>query len=509
MLAAVRLPADRAATRSTLALAVLVASFAAGAFGLPQRWAVGALVLSGLVWLALCAALRRADVPRALAWGGFAALRALAWAAAPPTSPDVQRYAWEAEVWLAGFNPYLLAPDSAALEPLAREFATLHSAVEHRSIPAIYPPLAQASFVIAALAARAAALTGLVGLELARLIALRLLALLGDFAVAVLLERWLARRELARGAWLAWAWCPLVALEFAGAAHFDALGIALALAALSPMLAHAPRCAALLLAGAVAVKLLPICFVAWLPRARSGRRPLLVFALATALLLAPLAWSIRAAPGRSALATYAGWWESTSAIYTPLRALIGAVWGEGAWGLEPQHIARRLCVVLAAALLVWIAARRPAPERGALSASAAVIVLSPTFHPWYAAWVAVWLPLALASAPSARPSRRILWAHRPKRRRAPRDSAAPRSWWGRCYLLRPARSAEVQAGSRSERDASLALAMAVLAALAPAQYVMLERWREAGEWTAPVWLWPLMFAAPLGLLVRAGLARTR
>ncbi len=496
--------------RAALLLVLVAASFAAGVFGLPRSWAVAALVASGLGWLLSCAALRRADLPRALVWGGFFALRALAWSASPPTSPDVQRYAWEAEVWLAGFNPYVLAPDASALEPLARELSALHSAVEHRSIPAIYPPLAQVSFVLAVLAARAAAALEFAELALARIVCLRALAVLGDFAVAVLLERWIARRNFARGAWLAWGWCPLVALEFAGAGHFDALGIALALTALSPMAAHAPRWSAVLLASAVSVKLVPLCFAAWLPRAASGRRPLLLFGLATALLLAPQAWSVRAAPHSSALVTYAGWWESTSAVYTPLRASIEAVWGDSLFGLAPQHVARRACAAVALVLVLRILWRTRSPERGApsyyllnpsrfakvsggssdptkisarpnaagrigaladapidcgmkaaLSVSAVLLLLSPTFHPWYATWAIVWATLVSASAPD-------------------------------------------------ERASGPAPAMAALAALAPAQYVMLERWHAAGEWSAPAWLWPLMFAAPLALLVRAGwLARTR
>ncbi len=454
-------PGLRPGARAPLALAALTASFAAGVFGLPERWAAGALVLSGLVWLATCASLRKVELPRALVWGGFVLLRGLAWSADAPTSPDAQRYAWEAEVWLAGFNPYVLAPDSAELAPLARELAELHASVEHRSIPAVYPPLAQACFVLAVLAARAVDSLGLAEIELARSVALRLLALLGDLAVALVLGRWLARRGVPRGAWLAWAWCPLVALEFAGAAHFDALGVALALAALSPMAERRPGWSAVLLAGAVAVKLLPVCFAAWLPRRASGRRPLVLFALAAALLLAPQAWSMRAAPGSSALATYAGWWETTSAVYTPLRALFETMWSGSLAGLEPQHLARRVCVALGAASLAAIVWRTRAPERGALSVSTALIVLSPTFHPWYAAWLVAWIPL---------------------------DTSA----------------------STNERTSGLGAAAATLAALAPAQYVMLERWRAFGEWTAPVWLWPLMFAAPLGLLVRAGwLARAR
>jgi hypothetical protein len=269
-----------------------------------------------------------------------------------------------------------------------------------------------------------------------------------------LLERWLAARGARSGAWIAWGWCPLVALEFAGAGHFDSLGIALLLSAFSPTAARSGRCAALWLAGAVGIKLLPLCFAPWLPRRSSSWRVFALFAVACVLVLAPMAWSWSAAPTRSALFVYATWWESTSAVYGPLEAALSALAGRSIGGLAPSAVARGVCAVAAIALLSVLLRRRAAPEAAVSSATAALLLLSPTFHPWYATWAVAWLPLApLASG----------------EKRAP--AAAP--------------------------------AVALLAALAPAQYVMLERWLTLGEWSAPSWLWALMFAGPLVLLLRA------
>lgn len=124
-------------------------------------------------------------------------------------------------------------------------------------------------------------------------------------------------------------------------------------------------------------------------------------------------------------------------------------------------MARLACAALGLFCLARLARRPLRPERAILYASAVALLLSPTFHPWYATWVAPWLALNSATATGA-----------------------------------AARAAHH--------------ALTALVALAAAQYVLLERWIARGVWEAPVWLWPLMFAAPLVLLLVAGVrARLR
>jgi hypothetical protein len=60
-----------------------------------------------------------------------------------PENSDINRYIWEGEVQLAGYNPFLLAPESETLKHLRNE--NWHS-INFKDIPAIYWPFAQLLF---------------------------------------------------------------------------------------------------------------------------------------------------------------------------------------------------------------------------------------------------------------------------------------------------------------------------------------------------------------------------
>jgi len=60
-----------------------------------------------------------------------------------PENSDINRYVWEGEVQLAGYNPYLLAPEAEALKHLRNEN---WQDINFKNIPAIYWPFAQMLF---------------------------------------------------------------------------------------------------------------------------------------------------------------------------------------------------------------------------------------------------------------------------------------------------------------------------------------------------------------------------
>jgi hypothetical protein len=442
----------------TLGLVVSAAFFALGVreSSLLGPWWLAA---SGIGWWVALRAVERRGVSNAHVVLGFVLLRAIAWVGAPATSGDVHRYAWEAEVWLAGANPWTSAPDAAELGALAAEHPELHARVEHRSIPAAYPPLAQALFVASTLAARGLAALELVPLDPARTLMLRALALAGDVAVFWALSRWLARNSRDPSALVAWAWCPLVALEFAGAGHFDSTAIAFAVLALTAPANVGARGRAWLLAAGAAIKFLPAVLAPFMARefasVRDRRRALAWFAAASALFAAPLAWSWAGAPNASGLAVYAKSWESTSVLFRFLERPLWPVLPVGEVRFDAKLVARGIVLALWLALAVVLVRRRVDAREAAFALTCAFVLLSPTFHPWYATWIAPWIALRVRA-----------------------------------------------------RD-GFSNAFACLLAAAPLQYVVLARWRESGVWSEPVWLWPLMFGPFLFLLCRAALRARR
>ena len=60
-----------------------------------------------------------------------------------PENSDINRYIWEGEIQLAGYNPYLLAPEAEELKHLRNEN---WQDINFKNIPAIYWPFAQMLF---------------------------------------------------------------------------------------------------------------------------------------------------------------------------------------------------------------------------------------------------------------------------------------------------------------------------------------------------------------------------
>lgn len=253
----------------------------------------------------------------------------------PTLSDDVWRYVWEGRVWLAGFNPFLHAPDSPALATL-RDAAWAN--VNHRQVPSIYPPAAQALFV---------ALSG------GGVLAWRLASAAADITTA-----WLLARSRPRAGWL-WALLPLPALESAVSGHLEGFGVALLVAAV------VTRRGAWAWLGAM-VKLLPGVLLALEPRRRW-----LGWALLTAVVCLPV---VRP----DGFETYRANWAFNGSIF-PLAARALA------------EDARLLLQVAGAAIVAGILLRSRDPARVALWTTGAFVALSPTVHPWYVLW-----PLAAA-----------------------------------------------------------------------------------------------------------------
>ncbi|MFE6845375.1 glycosyltransferase 87 family protein [Streptomyces sp. NPDC057686] len=231
-------------------------------------------------------ALRR--VPAALVvpllLAGAVAVTATGLVAAPRTSTDSYRYAWDGRVQSAGISPYDHAPQDPALARLRDPWLfptggaactgpdlaripyagdTPHcTRINRPAVHTIYPPVAELYFLavdrLSPEGARHKPLqTGAAALSLGVTGALLL----------VLRRRGTDPRRAAY-----WAWCPAVPIEAVNNAHVDVLGVLLAVAGLG--LAAAERLGrraggGLVLGAAVATKLMPAIV---LPGALSGVR---------------------------------------------------------------------------------------------------------------------------------------------------------------------------------------------------------------------------------------------
>ena len=311
----------------------------------------------------------------AVVWGTALLARAALLPVAPELSDDVYRYLWDGHLLLEGTNPYAHAPSHEALTALRTSW---HPRINHPDVPTIYPPLAQLLF---------AAVAGLGGTVLAA----KLLWLVLDLGCGLLLHRVAARTGRRPAQVLAWyLWSPLLIVETAWSAHFDAAGLFLMAALLWVATGTArPRARAPILGSVLAlatlVKLVPAALLPPVLRRAGGWRhgawaAIAFVALCVALYL-PFTGIGAALPGpgidavTAGLRTYAAHWSANPGAFALIQAAVGT-----------PSTARAIALAVTLGVAVYVAQRRFSLERAMLWIVGAGLLLSHTVHPWYVLW---------------------------------------------------------------------------------------------------------------------------
>ena len=291
----------------------------------------------------------------------------------PTLSDDIFRYVWEGRLVAAQIDPYDIAPDDPALTRLALD-APEWPLINHKELPAIYPPAAQWVFgAIASWRAEVGAFRGVMVFIDALLI-----LLLGTLLLSSGRDpRWL----------VLYAWHPLVVIEVASSGHYEPLAMLPLVAGLFAW--HRSRTSPaswLFWGGAIATKYVGGS-AAWFAARRLAERGawgraflgLVIAGVTTAVFALPFVMD--GTPPIGSLGTYVEHWGHNASVHALLAEVIG------------YHPARKVVgalFVLWAAYLTW---RGPAPGRGFLLLFAGLVVLSPVVHPWYGLWLIVLLPL--------------------------------------------------------------------------------------------------------------------
>ncbi len=145
-------------------------------------------------------------------------LRAMLLPIPPVLSRDSWRYLWDARVTLHGFSPYVTKPVDPAVAFLKDN--VLFPNMRFRTAPTIYPPGAQAIYLLSYLLAQS------------NLDFLKGIFLVFDMATCLVLIVLLRRKGLDTRRVLLYAWCPLPIVEFAIQGHVDVLTLTFVLLAL-------------------------------------------------------------------------------------------------------------------------------------------------------------------------------------------------------------------------------------------------------------------------------------
>jgi hypothetical protein len=353
-----------------------------------------AITLAGGAWFALF--LRRSHLSTRFlrcAIGLAVSFRIIGLFTPPAFSDDAFRYVYEGRVmWERGpAYPFLRPPRAAVEDGVPKELLDESwLRINHASIPTLYPPLSAATFAVAAKLGDA--------LGGRHLLALKILLILSELAALVLLA---TGGPGQRSSAVVLALCPLLIEEVALEGHHDALallGLALfarGASAMRPTLAHVGLALASL-AKLFALAIHPLA-LAW--SRRGAAVPL--FVLGGLLLVPALLGGFEATLG---LRTYAEAWRSGDGAFTAVALLTERAFGPeglaaGSVQLSSEILARGLVGLLFLAFLTRLVRRpeRPLLER-AQAALVVLLLLSPTFHPWYALWLLPLLPFGRGGA---------------------------------------------------------------------------------------------------------------
>ena len=181
----------------------------------PQETFVGWWLVSFAPYLVCCLFILRTR-PQTGRWrllevgvillGAFV-LRTIFLSTAPGLSRDAWRYLWDARVTLHGFSPYAYVPDDPLLVPLHDTLVYGH--MDYRTVPTLYPPVAQAIYLLSYLLAPS------------NIYVLKGIFALFDMVTCVVLALLLHRKGLDPSRCLLYAWCPLPLVEFTIQGHID------------------------------------------------------------------------------------------------------------------------------------------------------------------------------------------------------------------------------------------------------------------------------------------------
>lgn len=390
----------------TAALVVLLRGNALGVGFLTGYAGCWALFATAVVALRRVPA--RAVVPLVLA--GAVAVTATGLVAAPHTSTDSYRYAWDGRVQAAGISPYDHAPADPALVRLrdewlfpdpavcahGRDLAPLADGgctrVNRPAVHTIYPPVAEGWFLLVHALSPADA----------RHKSLQTGAAVLSLAVTGLLVTVLRRRGDPRQAAF-WAWCPAVPVEAVNNAHADVLAVLFSVAALA-VVARRRVTGGILLGLAIAAKLLPVVL---LPGALSGlRRPRMLLAVVVpAVTVVGMVYLPYVLLSDGSVLGYLGGYAREEGYddagaggrYALLRLVLPDAWA-------PPAV---LLVMTAVTLAVWWRGDPERPWRGALLTTGSAFLLLTPGYSWYALLLVAlvsldgrweWLTVALAGA---------------------------------------------------------------------------------------------------------------
>jgi hypothetical protein len=280
---------------------------------------------------------------------------------APLWDTDAYRYHWDGKLLAEGINPFRYAPGDHALANLRDEH---WEPMDYKWVKTIYPPVTQ--YLLAA--------TCFLDQSPRRVLLLAMALNLLCLWPLLLLMR---KRGVDEKSLAIYAWNPLIAVVLATGGHLDPISIFFLLFALYALERKRSIGAGVLTALAVMAKT-QVIFVAPLILWRSRWKGVLAFVVLCAALVAPFL-TVPLSDLTAGSRAYLGAWEFNSSVFALVQAAFS------------RTVASAFAALGVGALVIWLTFRRGDILAHVPVVLGALLVLGPTFFPWYLSWV---LPFA-------------------------------------------------------------------------------------------------------------------
>jgi len=282
--------------------------------------------------------------------------------ATPTLSDDINRYLWEGRVLRDGVNPFAVAPEDPRLEHLRDDY---YEGINHKDMETIYPPLAQAVFLVGA--AVSPTLTGQK-------------VMFGLFDVATLVLLWFLLRRLGRNPNLSviYGWSPLVIVEFSHSGHMDAVGIFFLVLAVYWLAAERRIAGVTALGLSFLAKYLALLAVPYFVFKRRRAPWLGLFAAVAIVGYIPFASASTKLV--SSLGVYSQHWQFNGFVYSFLVSIV-----------RDGLVVRYLLAGAIAAVALYQGYRRNDIGHYLFVVVGTALLLTPTLYPWYLCWMVPFL----------------------------------------------------------------------------------------------------------------------
>lgn len=300
--------------------------------------------------------------------------------AIPNLSDDFYRFLWDGRAWVNGINPYLILPENNP--SLITEGTTLYQGMGsmNGSHYTCYPPLNQYAFGIPAL------LDG--NNLLLSTVIMRLTLILSDLVTLYYGSKLLKLFKIDSKKIFLYFLNPFIILELTGNLHYEGMMIAFLSASLYFLFKNKQHVSAILFAGAISIKLIPLIFFPVFYR-KLGFKKMALYGIITALtnivLFIPFLNQDLIDNFMSSIHLYFQNFEFNASIYYIVRAI-----GYQVKGYNIIQTVGKITPLIVIAITLALSFFRKNEKQQTLITSMLFVIccyyfLSSIVHPWYIA----------------------------------------------------------------------------------------------------------------------------